>query len=348
MFKKAIVACITISILFVMSACSAFDQTFDQSNEPPSNANSESEKDGQVSENDSQQDISIPEESLQKKDKGDQVLQLQSTLNQIGYDLTENGEFDDATTWAVTDFQLQQDSLLASGIYNESTKTALKDAVENNIEIVAGSGLPQEVEPAITDSGTPVIANPYDQLVLVNKQHALPADYMPRDLVIPDVRFPFTEDLPKKQMRKEAATALEELFIAADGAGLELFAQSGFRSYERQDAIFASNSLEHGEEEANIFSARPGESEHQTGLTMDVTSPKVNFELITEFGETEEGKWIQGNAAEYGFIIRFPEGKEEITKYQYEPWHLRFVGKKAASEIMSQDITLEEYLKVSE
>lgn len=346
MLKKVIVLCITASLLFIMAACSLIEQTFDQSDEPPSN--SKSEKSGQESEKDSQQSaeaISIPKDSLQKKENGDQVIQLQRTLNRIGYDLTENGEFDNATTWAVTDFQLQHDSLLASGIYDEATKTVLKDIVENNKKFTTGSGLPQEAEPAITDSGTPVIANPYDQLVLVNKEHALPADYMPEDLVIPNVRFPFTEDLPKKQMREAAANALEELFAGADAAGLELFAQSGFRSYERQDAIFASNSFEHGEEEANIFSARPGESEHQTGLTMDVTSPKVNFELITEFGETEEGKWIEENAAEYGFIIRFPEGKEDITKYQYEPWHLRFVGEKAASEIMSQDITLEEYLE---
>ncbi|WP_337020524.1 M15 family metallopeptidase, partial [Oceanobacillus massiliensis] len=192
--------------------------------------------------------------------------------------------------------------------------------------------------------GTEVIANPYDQIALINKEHALPADYIPEDLVIPDVPFPFAEDLPKKQMREAAAKSLEQLFNKANEAGLELYAQSGYRSYERQDAIFASNVLKHGEEEANTFSARPGESEHQSGLTMDITSPNVNFDLITEFGETEEGKWIQENAAEFGFIIRFPEGKEEITKYQYEPWHLRFVGKKAAKDIMSQGITLEEYL----
>lgn len=146
-------------------------------------------------------------------------------------------------------------------------------------------------------------------------------------------------------MRQAAAAALEELFQAAEEAELELFAQSGYRSYERQDSIFAANVQAHGEEAANNFSARPGESEHQSGLTMDVTSPAVDFDLVIEFGETEEGKWIKENAADYGFIIRYPEGKEDITIYQFEPWHLRYVGVKAAKEIMSQAITLEEYLE---
>ncbi|MGJ9459502.1 D-alanyl-D-alanine carboxypeptidase family protein [Oceanobacillus sp. CF4.6] len=355
MFKKRLtISFIIVTILCTMSACSLFDQTFDQideTSEAPSNPTPEQEgnaSDPSKNPEQEEQVILIPEDSLQKKDKGDQVIKLQTVFNHMGYELTVNGEFDDATAWAVTDFQLQSDLLLASGIYDESTKTVLKDVIETNVAITAGSGLPQKVEPAFTDAGTEVIANPYDQLALINKEHALPADYIPEDLVVPNVRFPFTEDLPKKQMREAAAKSLEKLFTAADEAGLELFAQSGYRSYDRQDTIFASNSLEHGEETANTFSARPGESEHQSGLTMDITSPKVNFDLITDFGDTDEGKWMEENSAKYGFIIRFPEGKEEITKYQYEPWHLRFVGEKAAKEIMSQEITLEEYLETVE
>src|SRR5690625_3128012 len=130
----------------------------------------------------------------------------------------------------------------------------------------------------------------------------------------------------------------------SDEEGLTIFAQSGYRSYDRQDTIFTSNVDEHGEKEANNFSARPGESEHQSGLTMDITTPDLNYDLTVEFGETDEGKWVQQHASEFGFIIRYPEGKEEITEYQYEPWHLRYVGKKAAKEIMDKGITLEEYL----
>ncbi|MBM7599763.1 LAS superfamily LD-carboxypeptidase LdcB [Virgibacillus halotolerans] len=198
----------------------------------------------------------------------------------------------------------------------------------------------------VTEAGSKIAEDPNDILVLVNKAHALPDDYEPADLVFPDVRFPFTEDLPKKQMRKEAAKALEKMFAEADSEKLDLFAQSGYRSYERQDAIFAANVEKNGEKAANNYSARPGESEHQTGLVMDVTSPEVNYGLEIEFGDTKEGKWLAKHAADYGFIIRYPEEKEDITEYQYEPWHIRYVGKKAAKEIMSEGITLEEYLGV--
>ena len=183
--------------------------------------------------------------------------------------------------------------------------------------------------------------------VLVNKEYALPDGYEPKDLVVTNVRFPFTEDDPKKQLRKEAAEALEQLFDAAEEEGHFLFAQSGYRSFERQEAIFASNVEQDGEEAANQYSARPGESEHQTGLVMDITSEAVEFRLVEEFGDTPEGKWVAENAYKYGFIIRYEKGKEDITGYQYEPWHLRYVGKKAAKTIYEQDLTLEEYVGVN-
>src|SRR5699024_8282030 len=107
-----------------------------------------------------------------------------------------------------------------------------------------------------------------------------------------------------------------------------IYAQSGFRSYDRQESIFASNVEKNGEEHANTYSARPGESEHQTGLVMDVTSQSAGFDLNTDFGETEEGKWIKDHAHEYGFIISYPKNKKNITKYQYDPGHLPNLEKK--------------------
>ncbi|MCF6137217.1 M15 family metallopeptidase [Pseudalkalibacillus berkeleyi] len=198
----------------------------------------------------------------------------------------------------------------------------------------------------VMGDGTKVVTNMNDTLVLVNKERNLPSDYIPEDLVIPNVPFPFEEDSPKKKMRKIAASPLEEMFAQAERDGIPLFAQSGYRSYDRQAAIFASNVQEDGEEEANKYSARPGQSEHQSGLTMDVTSPEVNFDLTQALGDTKTGIWLEENAHQFGFIIRYPEGKEEITGYQYEPWHLRYVGKKHAERIHEQNMTLEEYLGV--
>lgn len=183
-----------------------------------------------------------------------------------------------------------------------------------------------------------------DILLLVNKERGLPTEYVPADLVEPDVPFPFEEELPQRLMRKEAAKALEDLFEKALKDDLNLYAQSGYRSYQRQEAIFAFNAEKSGEEKANQVSARAGHSEHQTGLAMDVTSPDVHLQLSVAFENTKEGEWIKVHAPTFGFIIRYPQGKEEITGYQYEPWHLRYVGKEAALKISQQGITLEQYL----
>ncbi|MCD8511324.1 MAG: M15 family metallopeptidase [Bacillus sp. (in: Bacteria)] len=183
-----------------------------------------------------------------------------------------------------------------------------------------------------------------DVLLLVNRRRALPPEYVPEDLAEPEVRFTFDEQLPQRLLREQAAEALEKLFQTAEEQGIYLFAVSGYRSYERQESIFAFNWQTHGEERANQFSARAGHSEHQTGLAMDITSQSAGFQLTQDFGDTEEGKWVAENAAEFGFIIRYLEGKEEITGFAYEPWHLRYVGVEAALEIAEQGITLEEYL----
>jgi zinc D-Ala-D-Ala carboxypeptidase len=197
----------------------------------------------------------------------------------------------------------------------------------------------------VSGEGKAIVQNLDDMLIVANKERNLPEDYEPADLVIPNVPFPFKENLPKKKMRKEAAESVEVLFKAAEEQGLALLAQSGYRSYDTQVSIFAYNEDQFGEEKANQTSAQPGQSEHQTGLSLDVTSPLVNYELVEKFGETKEGKWVAENAHKYGFIIRYPKGKEKITGYQYEPWHLRYVGIEHAKEIHERGITLEEYLQ---
>jgi len=340
---------ILFSLFIMLAACNT--EPAEVTEESPGNDGSEPSEhevespNSNKAEEDTDTPLEAPNVHLQKLDEGDDVETLQQVLNEIGYDLEPNGIYDDLTTWAITDLQLQFEALMITGIYEENTSRMLDELLQNNDNAFEpGEGLPFQAEEATTSSGSSVLANPYDQLALVNKEFALPEDYDPEDLVVPDILFPFEEDLPKKQMREIAAEPLEEMFQAAEEAGLQLYAQSGYRSYERQDDIFASNASQHGEEEANTFSARPGESEHQTGLSMDVTSPDVDFGLSEEFAETDEGQWVKEHAADYGFIIRYPEGDEEITQYQYEPWHLRYVGEKAAKEIKEQDITFEEYL----
>ncbi len=189
-----------------------------------------------------------------------------------------------------------------------------------------------------------LVSYPDHLVVIANKEYRLPRDYVPQNLVIPDVDFTFEEYHPKKLMRSDAAKNLEELFKQAERDGIELYAISGYRSYDTQEYIFTSKVMDRGVYVANMTSAKPGESEHQTGLAMDVTSPSANFALTQYFGETREGRWLKVNAPKYGFIIRYPQGKESITGYSYEPWHIRYVGESAARFIMAEKMTLEEYM----
>ncbi len=193
--------------------------------------------------------------------------------------------------------------------------------------------------------GPDVVTNPSCTLVLVNKDRNLPEDFVPANLVQPSVPFPFEGDLPRKRMRQDAAQALESLVATAAEEGITLYGSSGYRSYQTQAQIFEANVRRRGEEEANRFSARPGQSEHQTGLAMDVTSPEVGFTLTQQFGATPAGRWLAENAHHFGFIIRYPEGAEDITGYAYEPWHLRYLGEEHARAIYEADITFEEYME---
>ncbi|PKM52878.1 MAG: D-alanyl-D-alanine carboxypeptidase [Firmicutes bacterium HGW-Firmicutes-5] len=175
-------------------------------------------------------------------------------------------------------------------------------------------------------------------ITLVNKNHSISANYVPGDLVTVDL--PSTRDT---QLRSIAAEGLTKLFKAAEGAGLELYCCSGYRSYETQSELYAWNVDTYGVDGAELVSARPGMSEHQLGLAMDVTSASVGFDLQESFGTTSEGQFIKENAHKYGFIVRYPQGKTDITGYAYEPWHLRYLGVDVATAIYNSGKTMEEY-----
>ncbi|WP_117149627.1 MULTISPECIES: D-alanyl-D-alanine carboxypeptidase family protein [Paraliobacillus] len=195
------------------------------------------------------------------------------------------------------------------------------------------------------DTGLHVVDNPESNQVYLNKQRKLPDGYEPADLVVPNVQHYAAEGDPKRQMREEAAKALESLFTRAQEQGIELIAVSGYRSYDRQKQIYDNSVATNGQEYADKYSASPGTSEHQTGLAMDIGSSTETVATLLEesFKQTSEGTWLAENAHQEGFIIRYPEGKSEITGYNYEPWHIRYVGKEIATEIHDQDLTLEEY-----
>ncbi len=154
----------------------------------------------------------------------------------------------------------------------------------------------------------------------------------------------------------DAAVALEAMMLEMEEAGItETFVTSAYRSYDYQKRLYdgyvqkelerdGSITREEAERRASVYSARPGESEHQTGLCLDFITADMGGNLNEEFENKEAFEWLSKNAYKYGFILRYPEDKVDITGYQYEPWHYRFVGRQAASDIYFSGISLEEYL----
>lgn len=184
-----------------------------------------------------------------------------------------------------------------------------------------------------------------DYLILVNKNYKLSFTYVPKELVfmhnLPKI---FDDDRDRFYLNKTAYEQLTQLFNDAKKDGAFFTVSSGYRSYATQEWVYNAYVEANGIEMAELFSARPGHSEHQTGLAVDLTSEKINFKLSEEFANTLEGKWLAENCYKYGFIIRYPKNKANITGYIYEPWHIRYVGVEAATIIHNENLTLEEYL----
>lgn len=193
--------------------------------------------------------------------------------------------------------------------------------------------------------GAACVSSQPPDVILVNKQYPIPNWDVPDDLVATRVPFLSTQPGARRLLRAPAARAAERMFEAARAAGFTLYGISGFRSFDTQQQVFNSHVLEYGSaQKANFVSAYAGQSEHQTGLALDLTSASAGYRLGASFGATPEGRWLQANAAQFGFILRYPEGKESITGYSYEPWHWRYVGRRAAEAISHGGSTLEEYV----
>lgn len=210
-------------------------------------------------------------------------------------------------------------------------------------EIYSLKGFNENIPKSLAKNKERDMMNTKSHRVLITRDYPLPMDYVPDDLVVPDILFSINYYDEKKLMRKKAAEALEEMFNASEAEGLSITAISGYRSYSRQNQIYRQNLITAGSEHTGLYSAKPGCSEHQSGLSIDVSSPSADYRLEEDFADTPEGKWLAENSYKYGYIIRYPKDKSNITGYAYEPWHIRFVGKKLAACLFKNDITLEEY-----
>ncbi len=179
---------------------------------------------------------------------------------------------------------------------------------------------------------------------IVNKQRAAGASYAPTDLVVPNVPVRPSAGADERKLRKEAAGGLEALVAAAKKENINLMLASGYRSYQTQVTVYNNEVKQYGQAKADTQSAKPGYSEHQTGLAMDVEDGARKCEVSDCFGTLPEGKWVAANAYKYGFIVRYTPGKESITGYRAEPWHIRYICTELSNEMHKQNIsTLEEF-----
>ena len=173
-------------------------------------------------------------------------------------------------------------------------------------------------------------------VLLVNKENGLEAHYKPNDLEEINTKYAYKG----KYLRREAKTSFERLAHDASLIGYNIIAVSAYRDYEYQNKLYNDYVANYGVDYANNCSAKPGYSEHQTGLAIDVSTPGAN---TTTFDTTDEFKWLENNAHKYGFILRYPKGKQYLTGIAYESWHYRYVGKKIAKYIHDNGITYDEY-----
>ena len=173
-------------------------------------------------------------------------------------------------------------------------------------------------------------------LMLVNKFNYLDSTYVPNDIT----NIPLTYAFSDNQATKEVLSAFKNMWQKAKSENLNLIVNSSYRDYESQENVWNNYEARNGEEYADSIAARPGYSEHQTGLALDIITYGANKNT---FEDTDEFKWLQKNAHKYGFILRYPKDKEDITGYEYESWHYRYVGVEAATEIHNKKITYDEY-----
>lgn len=271
------------------------------------------------------------------------VKKLQERLKELGFYSGEiDGQYGGGTKEAVRVFQSQH-GLQADGMAGQTTLSALYGADAKKIVVT-----PEPALPRVSKKDAPL---------LVNRTHPLPEDYQAPDLI------PLSEVLKGdlviikqegEQGCRAAAEAIKIMLEAAHRDGLKEWQVSeGYRTGAEQAALFEARKQQYisgeatgdklseqtAEKETEREVARPGTSEHQTGLAFDITVPGRSF------GDTQQARWLAENCGQYGFIIRYPEGRENVTGFRYEPWHIRFVGSPHSQYIMAADITLEEYLE---
>ncbi len=222
---------------------------------------------------------------------------------------------------------------LATAIY-----IIVKQQVDKSAEVVQKIPEQPNNEPSLFtfDKNRYPTDKPESPWVVINKQRPLLPTYIPADL----------KTVSSAQLQTQAAADLEQLITVAAQNNAVLRVISGYRSYDTQKTLYNNYVKKDGQAKADTYSARPGHSEHQTGLAADLGNGSGHCDLDICFATTAGGQWLANNAHTYGFIIRYPEAKTAITGFQYEPWHIRYVGVDLANELRAKKQTMEEFFSL--
>lgn len=248
----------------------------------------------------------------------EEVFWLQESLKVAGFYTALDGSFGPNTKAQLKAFKEEDAELLNDMIYNEKVKEKLQMIRHEKM-----------------------IQDGHSTLILLNKSNYLSYTFVPKNLV--------EAELPKSKvmmLRSDVNAQAKAMFHEAKNDGFNLYMASGYRSYDYQETLFSRRVKNYGFEAAETVVAVPGQSEHQTGLAIDITTKEMGYGLSQSFDQTESFKWLKDNCHRYGFILRYQKGKENITGYIYEPWHYRYIGDiQMAKEIMEKGLVLEEYLQ---
>lgn len=294
----------------------------DSSQNEPDTTENDTERIEETTENTQEQTEDTTQEQTEDdtEDEGgieltkDNVLWLQESLKIAGFYTARDGGFGPNTEKALKSYQ--ESVGITSGIYDQETHDFLKKVRD------------EKLAPGYKTD-----------MVLLNKSYYLPASYVPENLREVNVDKNKYMELPDY-----VADIVEEMFADAKKDGIHIVLASAYRSYDYQEGIFSRRVANNGFAEAETVVAIPGESEHQTGLAIDITTAGMSFGLSQTFENDPAFDWMMANGHKYGFILRYLKGREEDTGYVYEPWHYRYIGDiEAATYIMENDLILEEY-----
>lgn len=251
-------------------------------------------------------------------------LIIKNATNDVVNDFVKKDYIENISSYLSFDYAKTRNIDRYIAYYNETRETY------DNVVTYVNIGLDQDFYTNTTS------VDDYSDIVLVNKYSNVTEKYKPKNLMTIDKKYWI--DNEKQQAAEVAANAFEEMASDALKEGLYILANSTYRSYKDQEEIFATYKDLYGENYALKYAAKAGFSEHQTGLVIDIAAKNNNI-----FANSKESTWVYENAYKYGFIQRYPKGKEEITGYKYESWHYRYVGKEIAKYIHENDLTYDEY-----